>query len=209
MRKLPAALALLLSASFCQFTYADIILNISGASGSSIVNWEATGNGIVVSNAYGSDTSTVGAAPVSGAWDTGFNDNLGDLIINGQTDQLNLVLSGGGISYRRNGVEFNNIITIDLNATATPGGDDIQPDPTGTASYPVLAVGDRVSWSGSGTFTLGGGATFDSYFIQGVTGTSAIDGGSYVVNISAVPEPTSVGILSVGVCLCILRRRKR
>lgn len=94
---------------------------------------------------------TVALAAVGSSWNSGFDNNLGD-IFNPTfgTTFGNLSLSNGGISYQVNGTEFLVFDQLDLNGTTAPGGDDVQLDFSGTETYPSLGIGALVSWSGSG-----------------------------------------------------------
>ncbi|MCH1503395.1 MAG: hypothetical protein L7V86_07430 [Verrucomicrobiales bacterium] len=189
--------------------HGDLILSFTGTAGSSTVSWEASGS-VTVSSAVPADSSTVGAAPISGAWNTGFDNNLGTVFLSSSYSNLNVGLDGGGIDYTVNSdPSFLNISTIDLTG-GTSGGDDFQPDPLGTANYPALSDGDVVSWSGSGSLDLGN--NFDTVFnvAPGTTTTlmSAIDGGSYVVNVTAVPEPSSF-LFGGGLAMLLICHRRR
>lgn len=201
-----------LAICFCCLTSvsnADLIINLSGTVGSNVVNYVASGS-VTVGSATAATSSSVGRAPEGGSWDSGFDNNLGDLIQTGNASSLNSALSSF-ISYRRNGVEFGEIEAFDIGATDTAGGDDFQIDMNGTVSYPELVNGDIISWVGSGTFTLASG-NYDNYFeTGGVSGSSVIDGGNFVVNIAAataIPEPGALGVLALG-GICLLRRRRR
>ncbi|MDF1826007.1 MAG: hypothetical protein P1U68_15285 [Verrucomicrobiales bacterium] len=187
-----------------------MILNFSGSNGSDVVTWEATG-AVTVSSAAGipAFSTGVGAAPVGDEWATDFDNNIGDVIQDGQSDITNVSLGGLGISYQKNGTEFFTLTEIDFNS-GSGATDDIQPDFTGSdREYPNLADGDIVSWVGSGTLSLGGTA-FDDYFNVG-SYSSPINGGFYTVNISLIPEPSSVVLFSMvfaGFVVLSLRGRR-
>ena len=184
----------------------DLVLNLSGIVGNSTINWEATGTGVTVTQAYPALASsdrgrapTVGSDPDPNSWDSSFDANLGD-ILSDFDDELNddLPLGSGGVSYRKNDVEFAVLDLIDFDPDAASGQDDIELGPSTTQSYPALASGDTLTWTGSGTLTLESG-TFDSIFTPG-SYSSPIDGGNYVVNV-AIPEPSAFlffGLIGIG-----------
>ncbi|WP_146584653.1 hypothetical protein [Posidoniimonas polymericola] len=135
-----------------------------------------------------------GAAPTSDtsvvAWSTLYDNDIGNAIVNGVSNDPNLLLGGAGVSYRLNSVEFATFDAIDFVSSNVDGNDDIELDPDGTIAYPTLVPGDFLSWLGAGTLTLS--KNVEGFLIPG-TYSSPIAGGNYVVNISiaAVPEPTA------------------
>lgn len=187
---------------------ADLIINLSGTSDSAVVNFMATGAVTVTSVTPGFEPDGFGRAPISGSWDSIFDNNIGDIFAAGAPSQLNVPFSTS-IFYRHDGLQFGEFNTVDMTSTMTPGGDDFEPDPTVSISYPALVSGDVISWSGSGTFTLTGGATYDSYFIPGSTGSTEIDGGNFVVNVAAIPEPSGFLFSSIAACSLIWSRRRK
>ena len=192
--------------------HADLVLSLSGNPGSNLVEYSATGS-ITVDQATPSfDGNLFGRAPVSGLWDSSFNQSIGDALRDEMNTGLNddLVLGNGGVSFRRNGVEFGVLQVIDLDGSDFSGQDDIELDPTTPIDYPSLNVGDEISWVGSGTFHLEDGETFDTLFIPG-SYQKAIDNEFYVVNVAvaAVPEPTFCFPLVTGIALIALRRKCR
>lgn len=192
--------------------HAHLVFTLSGLPTSNVIQYEASGSVTVTQN-YGSVTSSLGLGPAGGNWTSGFDNNLGDFLNDSMNTSFNddLVLSGGGVSYRRNGVQFGILDTLDLDGAVGGGGDDVELDPTLSISYPSLTAGDVLSWVGSGTFTLEDGETFDSLFTSTGMFSNAIDGGSYIVNIttSAVPEPSSAIFLGFTALVgCAFRRRR-
>ena len=190
---------------------ADLILNLTGSAGSTAVSWSATGS-ITTTRGIPTRSTTVGAAPSTGGalgeWSTGFDNNMGNLISGSSNDSVALnVGPDTGISYRINGIEFLTFTEIDFGASPTAGGDDVQLDFGGTVAYPELFVGDVLSWTGSGTFSLA--ANFDDYLVPG-SYSSAIDGGSYTVNvITAVPELSSLALAMIGGAGIVATYRRR
>ena len=216
-----------------QNSHADLVLNLSGAVGSNIVNWEATGTGFTVTQLHAENLNS-GAARVPEAgdntWENNFFRNLNPVgdennpvnVIAGAS-QSDLPLLGGTATYQWTDVSagttqvLNQWVEIDLTNSNTDGNDDIRLAPTTATDYPALEVGDIVFWAGSGTFALTGGETYDTYFASGPIsvqnvgpGTSGSDGGNYVVNIAAaaVPEPGSIAILGLSGMLMMVRRRR-
>lgn len=183
---------------------AALTIEISGTSGSSTVIYTASGS-ITITEAVAVNSTSTGAAPVFDEWATTFDNNLGDMFQTDVSTDNNRTLSSA-ISYQLNTVEFAQIEAFDLTATNTVGGDDFQIDMDGTVSYPVLTIGDVISWSGSGTFTLSA-ETYDTFFESG-TYTAPLNGGDYVINIAPVPEPSSTALLGLGGLALFLRRRK-
>ena len=213
--KFLSALVCVLFFSYPQTAEADLVLSLSGINGSNVVNYEASGS-VTVASSYGDVTSTLALGPGdgltgNGVWSNMFRRNTGEFISNGVVNDapyLDLVLSNGGVSYRVNGAEFGVLDTIDFFGATSFGDDYLALDPTSTTHYPTLAVGDVVSWSGSGTFSLEQ-RSFGLFFDAPYSSSVAIDGGSYVLNISAVPEPSSFILLAIGVCPYFRRQRNR
>jgi hypothetical protein len=197
-----------LSVSIPSQAKADLVIDLSGDVGSSVVSWVASGSITIGDATPGLASNSTGRAPEGGTWDSLFDNNIGTIIAGGQSSDLNRALSSN-ISYRRNGGEFGEIEAFDIGADDDPGDDDFQIDMFGSVDYPVLSFGDIVSWVGSGTFTLSS-STYDSYFIGGSQGVSSLDGGNYVVNVAVatIPEPSSSGLACLGMCGWIARRRR-
>jgi len=193
-----SSIALVLSAQ------GALTIDISGSSGSSLVNYTASGS-ITITEAVVLNSSSTGAAPIGGTWNTGFDNNLGDMFQFGNSSQLNLALSTH-ISFQNNTVEFGKIEAFDLGTTDTAGGDDFQIDMLGSISYPALTIGDVVSWSGSGNFSLTSGS-YGTFFESG-SYSASLNGGSFDVNIAPVPEPSSIALLGLGGLATLLRRRR-
>ena len=197
---------------------ANLVLRLAGETGSNVISYEASGS-VTVTQGFSSLSSSLGLAPdTTGVWTSSFDNNLGDILRNFANANFNdnLVLGGGGVSYRKNGVEFGIIDLIDLDPTNTAGGDDIELDPTNVINYPSLVAGDILSWVGSGTFVLEDGETFDTLFVGTGTFQNPIDGGFYQVIIEegritpVIPEPTSMALLGMGLlgAGCVYRRRR-
>jgi hypothetical protein len=184
---------------------AALIIEISGIAGSNVINYTASGS-ITITSLTSTTSNAIGRAPRAGVWESGFDNNLGDFILTGNTSALNLALTNA-ISYQLNSIEFGKIEAFDIGATETAGGDDFEIDMLGTISYPALIIGDVISWSGSGTFSLSGLNTFDTYFEPG-TYSSTLDGGDFDLIISPIPEPSSTALLGLAGLACILRRRR-
>ncbi len=188
----------------------DLVINITGTTGSNVITFEALGSVTVTSVITGESSSSGRAPGTGGTWDSTYDNNIGDPII-AASSQTNVNLSSV-VTYFANGTSFGTFDQIDFGATATPGGDDIGLDPAGTLAYPTLAIGDVVSWSGTGTFSLGSGETFDTFFQTG-SFSNPIDGGSYIVNITeasaGVPEPASGVLMAFVGVLCCARRPRR
>lgn len=199
---------------FTANAHADLILNISGVSGSNKVLYEATGS-ITITSSHNSSNSGLGLAPAGAtAWASGFDNNLGDILSDTMDISFNddLVLTNGGVSYRKNGVEFGVLDTLDLDGSPSAGGDDIELDTSVTIAYPSLVATDVVSWTGKGFFFLEDGETFDTLFVGLGSFSNPIDGGNYVVNIaqvSAVPEPGSLALCCSGVAGYVVYRRRK
>ena len=195
-------------------SHAQLILNLTGTAGSNVISYAASGS-VTVTQSHTELTSAHAQAPsVGGGWNRNFDNDLGDFIRDpALATNIDLVLSNGGVSYRKNGVEFGILDTIDLNGGSGGGLDDIQLDPTASLTYPSLIAGDIISWVGSGTFVLLDNETFDSFFTATGTFSNSIDGGIYSATIAAaaVPEPamaaTILGVVAVGVIG--VRRRPR
>ncbi len=191
---------------------ADLVLSLSGVPESPIVSYSASGS-IIIGIATGSNNNDgLGRAPVGGTWLAGFDQNIGDFLNDSMDDELNddLVLSNGGISYRLNGGEFGVFDTLDLDGASSLGGDEVELDPTNSIDYPNLEMGDVVSWTGAGTFTLEDGETFGSLFTATGTFQNAIDGGFFRVEISSVPEPASYAMIGgLGLAAMVGLRRFR
>ncbi len=208
---IPAVLALLLLGTASR-AHADLILALQGTVGSNVVQYTASDSVTIGIATIADDNSGVSRAPVAGIWNDDFDENLGNFLRNGMDTSMNddLALTGGGISYRRNGVEFAVLNTIDLDGSNSSGGDDVELDPTASVDYPALTIGDVLSWEGSGTFTLEDGETFDTLFVQTGTFTESIDGGNFVLQISlaAIPEPSSALLLASVVSMLGFYRRR-
>ncbi|MEM9478473.1 MAG: right-handed parallel beta-helix repeat-containing protein, partial [Verrucomicrobiota bacterium] len=190
---------------FATTSRADLILNLTGSVGSNVINYEASGS-VTVTRAVTSTISGLGLAPLApsagttAAWISTFDNDLGDILNDAMNTSLNddLALSNGGVSYRRNGVQFGILDLIDFDGSATLGGDDVELDTLGSVNYPALVAGDIVSWTGSGTFTLEDGETWETLFNTATTSVQSfsnpIDGGNYTVNIQTIqtilPAPT-------------------
>lgn len=193
---------------------ADLILKLIGTNGSAAMNYEASGS-VTITTAITSVNSSLGLAPLStGNYTSSFDNNLGDFLKDSMNGTFNddLVLSNGGVSYRRNGTEFGVLDTLDLDGAVGGGNDDVELDPTASINYPSLLVGDILSWTGSGTFTLEDGETFDTLFTTTGKFSNSIDGGQYSVIIqnSAVPEPSSLILMASGLAgYVVVRRRKK
>ena len=198
--------------STCSTANADLILRLAGKNGSNVMEYEASGS-ITVGQNYGSVNSGLGLAPSSGNWTSSFDNNLGDFLRDGMNGSFNddLALSNGGVSYRRNGTQFGVLDTLDLDGANGGGGDDVELDPTSSISYTSLVNGDTVSWTGSGTFILEDGETFNTLFTQLGSFSNAIDGGNYtvIVEFAAVPEPSSIFLLSSGLAGYVFYRRRK
>jgi hypothetical protein len=179
---------------------AGLVLDLTGTIGSNVVSYRATGS-VTVTTAHAQIVSNFANAPFANNWTSSFDDNLGDILRDSMSNSFNrdLLLSNGGVSYRRNGVEFGVLDTLDLNGSTSSGGDDIELDPTSTIVYPSLDAGDVVSWTGVGTFTLEDGETFDTLFVAQGSFIDARRTGVYTVNISAVPEPSAFLLSCVGI----------
>lgn len=190
---------------------ADLVLNFSGKKNSSIVTWEATGSVVNDRLVVGVTNDNLGRLPFRSAWSTSVDDNIGNLFKAGVSSIENVSL-GSVISFRVNGNEFATIDALDLGASDASGQDDVGLDMSGNAAvaFPGLSDGSVLSWSGSGTFDLGG-INYDEFFEDGDNSAAAtINGGFFQVNVAAaVPEPTSVGILALVGLGFISRRRVR
>ncbi|MEM0896446.1 MAG: choice-of-anchor Q domain-containing protein, partial [Verrucomicrobiota bacterium] len=198
---------------FATTSRADLILNLTGSVGSNVINYEASGS-VTVTRAVTSTISGLGLAPLApsagttAAWISTFDNDLGDILNDAMNTSLNddLALSNGGVSYRRNGVQFGILDLIDFDGSATLGGDDVELDTFGSVNYPALVAGDIVSWTGSGTFTLEDGETWETLFNTATTSVQSfsnpIDGGNYTVNIQTIqtilPAPTCEPLDFVG-----------
>ena len=181
----------------------SLLLTLSGSNGSNVINYTASGSvtltrALAEEVAHPSGLGPRAASEGTAAWTSSFDNDLGDFLNDAMVTSLNdnLVLSDGGVSYRRNGVEFGVLDTIDLDGGVGGGLDDIELDPTGNITYPASTSGDVISWTGSGTFTLEDGETFDTLFTATGSFSNAIDGGNYTVTIAAVPEPTTYALLT-------------
>ena len=214
-----ALVALVIAMAIPGFANAELILELSGITGSNIITYEASGS-VTVTRAISGSTSGLGLAPRhptlgSAAWTASFDNNMGDVYKSGGAFNENLALSGGGVTYAKNGSDFGTLELIDLDASDTLGADHVELDSAGDISYEALISGDVISWSGSGTFSLIGGDTFDSFFNTG-TYSNLIDGGNYTVIVSegtppppAVPEPSSLALLSGGALAYGFYRRRK
>ncbi|MEM6692400.1 MAG: hypothetical protein AAF664_23415 [Planctomycetota bacterium] len=195
------------------FSHADLVLSLMGRPHSNVIEYEAFGSIVVTQNTSRFGTSGVGRAPVGGSWDPEYDSDLGNFLRNSMNTSRNddLLLSDGGVSYRRNGIEFGVFQTLDFDGSGASGGDDIEFDPTISFGYPALSAGDVISWVGSGTLTLEDGETFDTLFVENGTFANLIDGGSFVVNINpiAVPEPSSALYCGFIMTLSGLSSRRR
>lgn len=190
---------------------ADLVLNFSGETNSSIVTWEATGTVTNDQNVFSVFNDNLGRLPFRSAWSTSVDNSIGDLFKSGVSTISDVVLSSP-ISYRVNGTEFATIDALDLGASNAAGGDSVDLDMAGNGavSFPTLVSGSVLSWSGSGTFDLGS-IDYDEFFEDGDNSASAtINGGFFTVNVAeAVPEPSAVGILALVGLGFISRRRVR
>ena len=207
--------AVLLFGLSSQSANASLILELSGTTGSNVMTYKASGS-VTVSNATSGLSSSIALAPVGGSWSGSFDNNLGNFLRNSMdgTFNDNLALSNGGVSYRKNGTEFGVLDLLDLDGSSTSGGDDVELDFSGNIDYPDLNDGDVVSWTGSGTFLLEDGETFDSLFTSTGTFSNNIDGGTYDVVISGsstgpVPEPGSLLIFAGLASSCFFARQRR
>lgn len=175
--------------------HADLVLDLTGTPGSAVVSFAVGGS---ITRAVGSlnvpSAASAGTlVPIGDVWSSAI-ETVGDHIQPG----VNTVISlSTAVTYLKNGspsVSRNQITLIDNGAA-----DTISIGKANSATYSALVPGDVWSWSGMGTFTLSGGATFDTVFNTGTT-TTAIDGGNYVLNVS-VPEPSSflfLGLICTG-----------
>lgn len=178
--------------------FADLVLTLSGGSSPTEVNFVASGS--VTVGPVAGPVGPIGgaAAPIGGIWETDFDNNIGDVFQSGfTTGNGNLSLSSG-ITYTENSTTITVFDFIALNPGAAALGDNVQlrPDPM-SVTYPELTgSSNTLAWSGSGTFNLDTG-TYTSIFVPG-SYSNAIDGGNYVVNVTAaVPEPSTFLFLTL------------
>lgn len=203
-------------------TEADLILALTGSDGNKTVNYSASG-GVTTTQGNGafSLSTSLGLAPRAGSgnWSASYDVNMGEFLNDYMNTSSNdeLVLSDGGVSYRRNGVEFGVLELIALNGKRGAGHDAVELDTTGVVNYPALFAGDILSWVGSGTFTLEGGETWGTLFNKATTApqtfSNPIAGGLYSVVIQTqavhIPEPNSFFLLiAAAVAITGFRRRR-
>lgn len=216
---------------------ADLVLTLTGNTGSGTVQWSATGTGLSVGTPVtGIGPTSSGRMPTEAGtppeeseeepepagWETEWDNNIGDALKDFPTSaNESLVLSDGGIEVTRtessSGMSYviGYFDRIDFDPDLSGGGalDDIEPNPSSGApiTYPTLAAGDVVSWSGSGTLDLDSGYNFEDVFNPG-TYQKVHATGSYevnVVNLSAVPEPSGFLLSLVVISVAFRRRRAR
>lgn len=158
-----------------------LTLNLYGTEGSNVIRYSATGS-ITVSQNYSelrrSTTLPFFAPQLIGGgryrWDDNHHPGIVDYTNLPDADSIlnnNLSLSEE-ISYQVNGNEFATLDRITFNESTATSGAPLYPtiDPIVTyVTYPALNPGDQVSWTGSGTVTLGQG-TFETVFEAGRRG---------------------------------------
>ena len=203
---------------------ADLILDLTGDAGSSIVSFSTSGSATVNGSSI-AGTGTEFRLPVALNPSFRFWAGIADfdgLFSTSGSDSGAIALSAP-INVAVNGSSVASFVRVDLR----PDFDLVVFESTSSNSYPAVSPGDVLSWSGSGTFNLNGGSNnalgnFETVFNSGSHEYSdasrpvAADGSVFInvnsTSSAAVPEPSSMALLSfgaVGVGLCRSRRRKR
>lgn len=204
------AVAVILALALSPAALGNLIIDLTGTSGSPVISfvasgsYQVTGTSDTVSSSFFRMPSPAG----SGTW-VFADEDIADFLAASFVSENNLALSSP-ISYMVNSVEFRSQIAIDLLEDGVI--DHFQLDAAGAVSYPALAIGDTLSWSGSGTFTLTGGNTFDDLNLGSFSDGTDYQGGEFIVNISAgapVPEPSALALVLLLAGAGATRRRRR
>ena len=141
---------------------AQLTLTLWGKAGSKVVQYEASGSWTLsVAGSSVSDFASRGPLG-NAAWSRLWDDDIGNVLRSDAERDFSSLSSP--VIYRKNGTEFARFTLIDLepSTTSDPAGDDVELDVVQAIDYPQAVVGDKLSWSGVGTFTLQG--NFEAVF---------------------------------------------
>ena len=182
---------------------AQITVSLSGFAGDPVVNYTVSGSVISPTSGNGANSGTTLLPQTSGVsgWDF-VPDSVGHMIVDGVSD-VTLPISST-IAMSQNGTTFGVADEVRLIANFEVSNNDRLRFGFSDyfVNYPTVTVGDTVSWSGSGTFTLTSG-TFDTVFIPGFYSE---DPSLYQVSVSTVAEPATAGSM-LGLAALLLARR--
>ena len=157
-RLLPLALAL--SFALPGTAKAQLTLNLIGEDGSRVVQFQASGSWTVSESERGAirtgPQSRATRGPLDGerSWSENWSRHIGNFLRDFDPRRNDDLQLSGPVVYRKNGTEFARLPRIDLNPFSRSGDDVVILVHSQGTIYPVVSVGDELSWSGSGTFTL-------------------------------------------------------
>lgn len=189
-------LALLASAYVCESSNADLIIDVTGAPGSTTTTWSFSGS---VQNVSGGSTFTSknnGSPQSDEVWQTGAFNNLVNKWFEDATALGSVVVS---VTDSGNSTQQYSPDAIYLNSTPN---DELALS-LGTSDV-AIASGDDISWTGSAVMDI----AFDS-LTPGTYTSSTFGGAALQLNIQAVPEPSGLSMLGIVGAVAITSRRNR
>lgn len=204
------AIAVVLGLPWPRVSRADLILTLWDGGGK-VVNYSATTSGSNVPISVGAIAAAnkLFRLPTATSWNSLADDFIGNALVNGANvlDNDDLALSSP-ITYSYGGVSMGEFTSIDLDPSDLNERDSIELEASSNLGYPLVqSPAQALSWSGSGSFTLDGAASFDSFAEVLIPGTysKTTNGVTYTVKI--VPEPG--GFVMGGLLLALLVSRRR
>lgn len=184
---------------------AAVIITIEGVPGSSSFTISGSGTNTVLSSVASANTAFL-RIPSGSAWTNPFTATFGDILV-GNPEFFDLIASSGAVTLSISGSQVFSRPHDGLRVFAS-NADRFALTSVPASDLPALVPGDSVTLSGTASFTLPSG-TFDTTWRPGTYVVSpAADGGSYTIQINAIPEPSTALFLGCSAFGLVARRRR-